>query len=487
MALKISLGAKFVLLLIAFAIVLSGVSLVISYRAIEGMNDEHYLGRADEIAATVARVVDVQDLAKLQKETMEIYSSSPDKVTSDEWGTPEFEAYVGQYAELVQTPEYQHVLAQLRSLQEVNDVDCLYTSFVVPQDEAFVYLVDAAEEDPCPIGCIDPVYEVNKEVLVNPAVGFPAYITDTDEYGWLVSAGVPVYGDGDEVVGYAFVDISMDVIKQKEGDYIRELSIMLVVLTIAICALTIILVRRFIVRPLNTLSKAASSYCDPHEDTRSTFVGLDIRSKDEIGNLHKSMIQMENDIDNYIDNLVETRAKLKSTRMEADLMNDLAHKDALTGVRNRLAYEQELARLDAELAAGQDAFGIAVVDLNDLKTTNDEYGHDCGNISLMRISNFTCSVFAHSPVFRIGGDEFVVVLRGNDFDKVNDLVAEFNETLASQDDAEAELEPWERVSAAIGYALYDANLDTDADSVFRRADKLMYENKKKMKGDAGVR
>ena len=159
---------------------------------------------------------------------------------------------------------------------------------------------------------------------------------------------------------------------------------------------------------------------------------------------------------------------------------------ALTGVRNRLAYEQELAKLDAELAAGQNAFGIAVVDLNDLKTTNDKYGHDCGNVSLLRISNLICTVFAHSPVFRIGGNEFGVVLSGNDFDKIENLVAEFRETLASQD-AEEKLEPWERVSAAIGYALYDPNLDTDADSVFRRADKLMYENKKQMKGDAGVR
>ena len=484
---KISLGTKIVLVLVAFAIVLSGVSIAVSYRSIQGMNDEHYLGRADEIAATVSRVVDAKDLATLQKKTMEIYASTPDRVTSDEWGTPEFENYVGRYADLVQTPEYQRILAQLRNLQEVNDVDCLYTVFVVPQDEAFVYLVDAAEEEPCPIGCIDPIYEMNREVLVDPTVGFPACITDTEEYGWLVSAGVPVYDDGDEVVGYAFADISMDVIKQKERDYIQQLSIMLVVLTVAICALVIVLVRRFIVRPLKTLSKAATSYCTPQANMRSTFAGLDIHSKDEIGDLHKSMIQMENDIDTYIDNLVETRAKLNSTRREADLMSDLAHKDALTGVRNRLAYEQEIAQLDAELAAGQDAFGIAVVDLNDLKTTNDQYGHECGNVSLQRVSHFICLAFAHSPVFRIGGDEFVVVLRGNDFDKVEDLVAEFRETLASQDDAESALEPWERVSAAIGYALYDSDLDTDADSVFRRADKLMYENKKQMKGDAGVR
>ena len=50
-----------------------------------------------------------------------------------------------------------------------------------------MYLVDAATEDPCPTGCIDPLYDINRGVLTNPEIGFPAYITDTPEYGWLVS------------------------------------------------------------------------------------------------------------------------------------------------------------------------------------------------------------------------------------------------------------------------------------------------------------
>ena len=84
------------------------------------------------------------------------------------------------------------------------------------------------------------------------------------------------------------------------------------------------------------------------------------------------------------------------------------------------------------------------------------------------------------PVFRIGGDEFVVVLENHDYDHIGDLVAEFNRQLEALA-AEEGLEQWERVSASVGYALFDAAIDAGVENVFRRADKAMYARKKEMK------
>ena len=162
-------------------------------------------------------------------------------------------------------------------------------------------------------------------------------------------------------------------------------------------------------------------------------------------------------------------------------MNELAHKDSLTGIRNKLAYDQEEAKLRKEFKQGKRDFGLAIVDLNDLKGINDTYGHEYGNIALKNISQLICEVFLHSPVFRIGGDEFAIILKNNDYDKIETLVAEFNERLAKQD--EQNQEPWERVKGAIGYALYDPELDSSVDDVFRRADQDMYQKKKAMKGE----
>ena len=87
-------------------------------------------------------------------------------------------------------------------------------------------------------------------------------------------------------------------------------------------------------------------------------------------------------------------------------------------------------------------------------------------------------IFAHSPVFRIGGDEFVVILENSDFDNADSLLNSLKSALSESQKAENE---WERVSAAAGIAVYDPAIDEGVESVFKRADMTMYENKKKMK------
>ena len=82
-----------------------------------------------------------------------------------------------------------------------------------------------------------------------------------------------------------------------------------------------------------------------------------------------------------------------------------------------------------------------------------------------------CEVFAHSPVYRFGGDEFVVVVKGRDYENIEELVKKFRAALKASDE-----QPWEKVNAAIGYALYDG--EDSVDEVFRKADDRMYEQKK---------
>ena len=87
-----------------------------------------------------------------------------------------------------------------------------------------------------------------------------------------------------------------------------------------------------------------------------------------------------------------------------------ANIDALTKVRNKRAYDLEVQRVEQELRDGKTDVGIAMIDMNFLKRTNDIYGHEQGNASLQKLCQTICGVFKHSPVFRIGGDEFVVIL-----------------------------------------------------------------------------
>lgn len=470
---KFSLRTKTVLLMILLAAVISVVGIVIGAQALRRVVDDSYSARASGIASSMGAVLDTREAEILKNEVFSIYNAAEEKVTSDDWGSPEFDAYMALFAGIEETKEFISLRQQLRRLQDVNEVDCLYLAAIEPTTEAFIYLVDGAYEDACPPGCIDPLFEENMDILDDPTIGFPPYITDTETYGWLVTAGVPVYNEAGEVVCYSMVDISMDVIRAQQRQYVLVLVLILIAMTVAVCVVAIWAVNRAIIRPINQLSSAAAHFNAGNENSNE-IEALQIKTKDEIQSLFESYQQMTRDIRGYIDNLVSTTQELTKTRMEADEMNVLAHRDALTGVGSKLAYDGMVDKLTEEMQQGGARFGIVMVDMNGLKQLNDTYGHEKGNVAIRKTCALICDVFSHSPVYRFGGDEFVVVVKTSDYDAIAEKVEQFKRQAAK-----TQGEPWEIVNAAIGYALYD-NDDT-VDDVFRKADHIMYEHKKEMK------
>ena len=121
-----------------------------------------------------------------------------------------------------------------------------------------------------------------------------------------------------------------------------------------------------------------------------------------------------------------------------------------------------------------------VFDINYLKETNDRYGHDVGNKLIVSAARVISDIFKRSPVFRIGGDEFLVILKNRDLDDVKELLKIFDEEcLYKSVDTDKESIP---VSIAKGFARYDSGKDTNFIDVFNKADDAMYENKRKIKG-----
>ena len=165
---------------------------------------------------------------------------------------------------------------------------------------------------------------------------------------------------------------------------------------------------------------------------------------------------------------------------EEHLVNDLNKRvfvDALTSVRNKGAFDDYIKQLQSKLEENtQMEFAIGVFDCDDLKTINDQNGHDKGNVYLKAASRLICRVFQHSPVFRIGGDEFAVVLQNEDLKNREALVEKF-ENMREEICAAAE-NKWDEVHIALGIAVYDPNTDQSVNDTARRADKLMYDNKR---------
>lgn len=177
------------------------------------------------------------------------------------------------------------------------------------------------------------------------------------------------------------------------------------------------------------------------------------------------------DIDEEIREKEETKRNLNSAVRMARL-------DELTGIKNRNAYTETAAVIDAQIAAGTQApFGIVMCDVNGLKHINDTRGHSFGDEALQRASNMICNIFKHSPVFRIGGDEFAVIISDHDYSNCEDLFS------ALRAESYSNMVSNTGPTVASGLAIFDHETDKCVASVFERADKLMYENKREIKNN----
>ena len=161
-------------------------------------------------------------------------------------------------------------------------------------------------------------------------------------------------------------------------------------------------------------------------------------------------------------------------------LNKKAFVDPLTSVRNKSSYNEYLKRLQDRVDKEYDMdLAIAVFDCNNLKKVNDKYGHEKGDIYLRNACQFVCKVFDHSPVFRIGGDEFVVFLMNEDFKNREKLFHTFDHK--QRETNLAAENKWDEIDIAYGVAVFDPDIDDYLTDAVNRADKSMYDNKAKSK------
>ena len=177
------------------------------------------------------------------------------------------------------------------------------------------------------------------------------------------------------------------------------------------------------------------------------------------------------------ENVEEEFRKKQEQEQNLRSVQRLARRDGLTGIRNKKAFTEASDDIDVNLQNGEKerSFGIVMCDINDLKRINDTRGHSFGDEVIQRASRMICEVYKHSPVYRIGGDEFAVILSENDYDRREILLARLKEeSLANK---RSRTGP----TVACGMAIYEPDKDACFNDVFERADAYMYENKRELK------
>ena len=187
-----------------------------------------------------------------------------------------------------------------------------------------------------------------------------------------------------------------------------------------------------------------------------------------------------NKFENHINEcLTSYKQNLKLNALNAKL-SELMQKDPLTNVRNRIAYEDFKNTLEERFSLGdRSPFAVAMFDVNNLKKINDELGHESGDIYIKNSCKLICDSFKHSPVFRIGGDEFVAIVSNSDYEDRELLLEKMRSRMREIEGLGIPMV--NRVSIASGMATFDEGIDNNLMDTFRRADELMYENKFLMK------
>lgn len=169
---------------------------------------------------------------------------------------------------------------------------------------------------------------------------------------------------------------------------------------------------------------------------------------------------------------------IRQVEMKQKVLNRLSQEDIMTGIYNRRGFFEHSTIFCRK---NEDVSHIMFMfDLNRLKEINDTYGHAEGDFAITEAANILKKVFAddESVVARIGGDEFAVLLTGDEhtvYDRIRKL-EKIERELNEQNK-----KPY-NVEVSYGYALFVSRYNTEISVYMNMADNMMYQNKNERRG-----
>lgn len=295
---KTSLNFKTTLFIFAISILLIGTGIYISYRTYSDTMDDHYRRLTQNIGDTTTQLLDGDEIKK--------------------------------YCDTLQKDEqYDKILNLLFDIRNNNDVKYLYIEALDMDKKVARYIMDA--------DTAEDAYQLGDEVPMNEA--FISYISDgtykngtepeinyTDTYGWLCSVYCPITDSNGEFVAYVGVDISMNDVMQDRYDFLRVLGLIMGLVAAIGIALSMILIRGILIKPLLQIADATAAFVndkDEVQDTASRISKLEIKTNDEIEILADSVMQMEQDINQYIDHLRKVTAEKERIGAELNVAKNI--------------------------------------------------------------------------------------------------------------------------------------------------------------------
>lgn len=252
-------------------------------------------------------------------------------------------------------------------------------------------------------------------------------------------------------------------VPEKEINSVRNKLIFydLIAMIIVLVVATVITIHftTIIVKPIKHLTEVSKRIAAGELDAV-----IECNTKDEIGILAARYSDTVKMLKKYIDKI-----------------NKQAYTDAATDVGNKAAYQNEVQRIEKLRNPADGDYAVFVMDINYLKMYNDKYGHEFGDMLISDASALIKHTFGEYNIYRVGGDEFAVIINSPEDGLCERLIKEFksDQELFNRNAKHYEL----GVRIAVGYAVNSSD-DSDYIDVFKRADKQMYLDKQDIKRTA---
>ena len=333
---------------------------------------DQYVDRAYETARHAMRTATgAADSISLSKEVMEIYHSL----------TPEQRAKVG-------TEEYLEYFSSIDTeLKKGGTYDVLYhamSSFVIGVDDvylgmydadtsALVYFVDPDKNDETrlSLGEWEEVSEVELTKFLNwDGEGKLYDISDTDNYGWLCTAGFPIRDDNGEICEFVLVDVSINSIVDAMKDYAIKISLALLFAALIIAWFMSRLMKKMVADPINSIADAAVSYVEDRKQgiEKDHFSSLNIKTVAELENLANVMAEMEKDLTLHEEHIKEITAEKERINTELSMATQI-QESMLPSIFPPYPDRKEFdiyAAMDPAREVGGDFYDFFLVDENHL-------------------------------------------------------------------------------------------------------------------------